>query len=873
MNLKRILIILSFSLLFLGLAACNPETLECPDGQVDIDGVCVLVTTTNTTATDTTNTKIETTTSNTTSNTTTNTTVQISKFDPEGELVTYFDGIDNMNPYSQSDENALIMFDLLTDSLYAEDYDWNLAITLGLAEAIGDFETSGAASLPYARIPAMASGEPIDVNGDGITWQISLKENLQFVDGTQIDSDTFNYSWEQLLNPDFLYENADTFVNPERLGLINAFEYYYQNSPSIDDLGYDIYSVDGIIYRRDNSYYGTIIDHPDWLLYHVAKDSPWSEEHLVGPNDALAYLENWNGYESLNSEGTTFFLTTVNGEYFTVNDETNELYAPESGWFLDGIELAVEPASVETSYAGAYPAYMDDQGNYADVDVSGIPIDGITIQNTPISWSEVGFKVIDQYTLELTLIEPKTSWEVKGEFLNGTTGIVHPANYEAGLNETEHITTYGTEENPLVSYGPFVLTEWNDEENFKFTRNESFYDSEEYLIKYINYQVISDQSVAIEEFQDGNLDFVNVSGEYYWEFANHNNLILTPNTTSFRLSFAISNDNPLLQDINFRKAMYYAMDREEFSQTVRSPSYPTQGFLGPVYLSTEFNNISYRSSLIGQTVLDEYSSDTLGYDPIEAKRLFDLAYDNLVSDGIISEGDVVSIEYTYYDVETSTGPYMWMKQQFEDIFNEGESTPIFTFDLKAVSSSALELAWDTGDFELTFGGWQGLSMDAPSFLGQVYNSNFDYMLESGFNTADAQIAIELPQTKSALLSWIAEISAKASPTSVDLENKADWEAVLDNFEGDTLNTTFNELYEYAYNEFNLYYEGKAEEFDSITASLETVLLNQMIAIPLFTTVTAFVYSERVVYEANDYNTWMGWGGLKYMYIINPELLN
>ncbi|MDD3478323.1 MAG: ABC transporter substrate-binding protein, partial [Candidatus Izemoplasmatales bacterium] len=727
-----------------------------------------------------------------------------------------------------------------------------------------------AASLPYTRIPSMAASLPVDVNGDGFTWQITLKQNLQFADGTLIDAYTFDYSWEKLLNPQLQNINASVFLDPDRLGLVNAYEYYYQNFVYTDSLGYEIFTVGSVEYTRANSYYGTIVDHPTFLLYHMATDSPWSEQHLVGPDGEKAYLENWNGGESYNSAHTTFFLTTVNAQYFTVDYGTGELYAPEAGWYLDGVELATEPTNATVYYAGGLPAYMDESGNYADVDTEGFPVNGVPKQNPPVLWSEVGFQVIDQYTIQITLLEAKTSWEVMGELLNGTTGVVHPTNFEAGLNEDQSDTTYGTQSNPLVSYGPYVLSEWNADENFMFTRNESFYDADAYRIQYIRYEVIQDLDDAAAAFDEGDLDVIDATGPYAYTYLGYENSYFYPNTTLFRFALNIDSGCRILQDLNFRKAMYFAMNREEFTQEVNLSTVPTLGFLGPQYLSTDSNLIAYRNSIAGKSVLDDYLPDAFGYDPVEAKRLFDLAYDKLVSDGVINDGDVVTIKYTYVDSNTGFSMQQWIKNMYEEIFNAGETNDIFVIELNGLTSTAYNVAVDAGDFDMIYAAWQGLALDAPSMLGQVYNSAGSYMIEQGFNTADAEITINLSASYTALQSWIqAYDSLTATPEEQALYDE--WVALAAKFDvSGNLTCTYNELYGYAYNELSTNYVGKAGDFDQITAAMESVLLDQMIAIPIHTTGYFTVYRSKIVLEANEYNPWMGLGGLKYMYIANPE---
>src|SRR5690554_5986147 len=90
---------------------------------------------------------------------------------------TYTSGTANINPYSESLATASDLYDLLTDSLYTGDFDWETAIEEGLAEHVGDFTNNE--QLPYTRIPSMAAGEPVDVNGDGTVWEFTLRDDLE----------------------------------------------------------------------------------------------------------------------------------------------------------------------------------------------------------------------------------------------------------------------------------------------------------------------------------------------------------------------------------------------------------------------------------------------------------------------------------------------------------------------------------------------------------------------------------------------------------------------------------------------------------------------------------------------------------------------
>lgn len=873
--MKKFLLITFVLLIGFTLSACkdddtdDPVATECADDQTLVDGVCV----DDDDDTDP---------------------VADLDYDVDAIFTTYISGVTNINPYNQMMATSSEIFTYVTDSLYMGDYDWAKAIDEGLATEVGDFATSGAVNLPYGRLPAMAVGEPVDVLGDGTVWEITLREDLVFEDGTAIDANTFVWSWSQLLDPDQLNIRGSVLYADTSLPVLNAEAYYKQKTPDKDSYGYDLYTLDDtadpvVYYARENSYYGGVIGHADWDLYHVALDSPWASGKLVGPNGEDAYLEDWGcgladcseayGDTYKTSNGTTFYLETETGDTFMV-DADDVLYAPEAGWLLDDVAVPVVDEDDDYIFAGADPAYALLDGVPVAVDADGIPVGAETtyFDATEVTWDEVGIKAKSDFVLEITLNTPRTAWDVKGNLLSGITGVVHQVQYELGLNDSGTSTTYGTIDNQLISYGVYNMTTWQAETLFIFDINDSHYDAENNKIKHIRYEFISDQSIAVEEFKLGNLDLVSASGDYFDDFEFSPGLKLTPGSTFFRFAFNIAGPdgydaNPILADLNFRQAFYYAIDREEFVTEVNSPGYPTQGLLGPIYLSTEFNSVAYRSSEAGLAIFADLSSETSGFNPVLARELFDLAYAKLVTDEVIELGDNVSVEYKMYDAETNWKLANWVKSTVEGIFNDPTASPRFTLNIVAVSSDAIGTAWDNGDFEMTFGGWTGYDFNAPKMLGEVYNTfDEETMLEVGFDTENAEVSVVLEASYDALTAWVVEYDAMSNPTEIQTDSYNDWIAMLDDFDDATkeISCTYHELFVYAYgalyNVNDINYDGKTDDFDAITATLEAVLLDQMINIPLFTRVAATVYSNRIIFEADSFHPWMGWGGMRYMYI-------
>ncbi len=815
-------------------------------------------------------------------------------FDDDDEIVmdteaTYFTSISetvNLNPYSETLANANTLYSLLTDSLYIGDYDWDLAIELGLAEEVGDFTNT--ALLPFGYFPRMAVDFPEDVTGRGTHWRFTLRQDLEFEDGTPINAHTFDYSWRQLLDPMLLNARASNLYDTGNLPIVNAESYFRQLVPDVDELGFVMYYVNDVEFARANA--RVDVD----LTGDGDVDDAWfyAESGLYEDYFAVRYGTTWYLDALVDGAFEGFFFDAAgnllapdvvddDGEHIVFLDSAgnripnrNSQKVDDDGEPLfddDGEPIIWAAAAWAT---GFFPAYMNAAGDRAAVDEDGIPIDGEERfeQAIEIPWEDVGFEVISDYVFEIRLSSKKSAWQVMTNLSSGITGVVHPTAYEDGKIEGGARTTYGTIDNPLVSYGVYNLIEWVDGGFFLYERNDDHYAAEEYRIKRVRYDVINDQSTAVNEFRQGRLDVTGVSGEYYEQYRTSPYLKLSPATTFFRFEISVDRPNPddnnvLSQYIEFRRALYFAIDRETFVTDVRAPGFPTHGFLGPIYFASEQNPFSYRASEAGQAVLADLSPATYGYNPVLAKQYFDLAYARAVADGHITDGDVVDFEFVFFNAETNWIMANWTKATTEAIFG-----PTFNMVLNAVTSPELTGAggvWDSGNHDITFAGWQGLQFWAPGML-QVYSSNSPHFNDIGFETGNVELSVELPAGKAAVQGWLADLLAIDSEDLTDSDEAYidDFQLFLSKFDGDVYTDTYHRLIFFVYYNVLDYdlYDGREDEFDAITATLEAELLNQMIGVPLFTTVSAVMYSSRVVFEANAYHARMGWGGLRYMYI-------
>jgi ABC-type oligopeptide transport system substrate-binding subunit len=780
---------------------------------------------------------------------------------------TYAVGFEGFNIHQIQNSSSIKFAKLITDTLYKLDYDWDLAIELGIAEFIGDF--SHASNLPVTYRHSMALGNPIQVDDYGFVWDIQLKDGLMFQDETLIDAYTFEYSWKELISPVLQNTQAYYLYDSDYLPLVNAKAYYDQFKPDVDSFGFVMYMLNDIQYSRENAYYGQT--NAGYDIYHVENKFI----NLTGPEGIKAYVEFWGSeYAAYGANG--WVLETENDEYFRIGTD-NLLYAPSSGWTLDGVPvphtlpIGVSYKTGGAGYAGAFPAYMDELGNRLATDENGIPIEGefTYVQSLTVLWSEVGFKVQDDQTFRITLNRALSMNHVKRILSNLALSVVHPGAYEDGKNELMTETQYGSSMSDIYSFGPYLLTAWNMDEYLQFERQYNMeFTNQDYLMNRIKTYLIDNESSAYQLYIDGLIDETTVSSSNYITHKNDVNMRLSDQSTTFyfRLNTDYGrdglshNDNPFLQYEEMRYALYFGFDRYSYATTYRTLANAQVSYLGSNYYSHIDQTQSYRMSEQGQLVLSNYEVDTWGYNTTRALEYFNLAYTKAVEDGLISDGDKIRITYTYPDVQTSFDIYTPIKTLYESVFGSSR----FELILEPVSNITTRVTSYT--YDMVMAGWMGLEHSAPSLLTAIYNSStMVYPFEI---KVPLELSIELPNLKQALLLWQSALSQIDDKTPYELEKFYDIEILLSDFDGDTYTSDISEFYSVLYlimlSKYD--YEGRYEDLNHLTATLEAALLELMLMIPIYNSQSATLYSDRIGFVSPTYHPSLLYSDYQYLYI-------
>ncbi len=139
------------------------------------------------------------------------------------------------------------------------------------------------------------------------------------------------------------------------------------------------------------------------------------------------------------------------------------------------------------------------------------------------------------------------------------------------LLHDKDINTAEFNRNP-VGTGPYKFLKWRTADRVELIANENYFEGKPYISKYI-YRVIPDQSVQFMELISGGIDSMDLNSELWTTRANTPKFIKNFNKfkiTGFSyvyLGFNLKNE--LFKDKRVRKAINYAINKEEIIQGVK----------------------------------------------------------------------------------------------------------------------------------------------------------------------------------------------------------------------------------------------------------------------------------------------------------------
>ncbi|NMD38059.1 MAG: peptide ABC transporter substrate-binding protein [Christensenellaceae bacterium] len=169
----------------------------------------------------------------------------------------------------------------------------------------------------------------------------------------------------------------------------------------------------------------------------------------------------------------------------------------------------------------------------------------------------------------------------------------------------------------FVSSGPYVLTEWNHDENMIYSKNPNYWDAENVKLETLEFMLSADETVVYAAYAAGDLDFIDsVPTDEIAKLKDSPEFYTVGQLGTYYICFNVK--SPLFdgktveQAANMRKAISYLIDREYIAENIgQTGQVPATSFL-PAGIADGHGGI-FKANDEAYTYADEESA---GYFPV-----------------------------------------------------------------------------------------------------------------------------------------------------------------------------------------------------------------------------------------------------------------
>lgn len=662
----------------------------------------------------------------------------------------------------------------------------------------------------------------------GQAFAMTLRNDLKWDDGTPIKAADFVYTMSQQLSPKYLFDTASNYYSGNYV-IHNAENYVKQGQKGM----FPAYSV--------------------MKEYNVADDAK-----LI--------------YSTTNSRvAENGFTPEVIVEEFGIEGMTVEKINALNGKSLADIKKDATLNETWEALLGAWKTDPNEELDFFETEYEFPAMD----------FSEVGY-FVGENEYELVMVidgtlkpldeEGKLTYEAGYYFSNWP--LVKKDLWEKceDQSKTPYANSYCTSLEKSASWGPYKLTNYQDDKTYTVSRNDKWfgYGLEQYAKQYQTDTIITNKipewDTAWLSFQNGDLDSISMDVKIASDYRTSRQAFFTPDTAtgclnlqSLATSRTDKRNNLLLNYDDFRKAISLALNRDDYCAKNRPSSQAALGLLNSMYYNDVENGKVYRDSVqakeailnaygaekveggwkVGTVVykdIDEAVDAMTGYNVTLARQLMTSAYNKAKADGKYSDGEKIVLTFGVSEITANTDRTKnWFQAAFDDATKgtalEGKiSIEYFIFSDKTWSEQ-----FKKGEYDLCFGAWSNAPFN-PSYLLCETQINENVRWAKGWDPTKVNVSV------------------KATPDAdhkdgIYTYNLEQWRLILQGKEGCPVNFKKN---------FSMK--------DQLTAlgAVEAAILKEYYSVPVFSLYSASLMGYKTDYVTYEYNTFMGYGGIRYM---------
>lgn len=666
----------------------------------------------------------------------------------------------------------------------------------------------------------------------GQAFAMTLRNDLKWDDGTPIKAADFVYTMSQQLSPKYLFATASNYYSGNYV-IHNAQNYVKQGQKGM----FPATSVLTVYNASDDAkLIFTLNGHDSYVADYLTSNGVEPQAYVAQAAkvtvDALKAIEGKSLAEIKNDETMLATWTAVLGWWKTLPNEELHFFKMEYEYpKMDFSEVGYFVGDNE------YELVMVIDGTLNPLDAEGnLTYEaGYYFSNWPLVKKDLWEKCEDQ-------------------------------------SKTPYANSYCTTQEKSASWGPYKLTNYQDQKTYTVSRNDKWFGyglpqyANQYQTDAIVTEKIEEWDTAWLAFQKGNLDGIGMNVKIAADYRTSKRAYFTPETYTFDLNIQSNatsrtdkRNNLLLNYADFRKAISLSLDRDDYCAKNNPSSQAALGLLNSMYYYDVENGKVYRESIqakeailnaygatknadgswkVGEntyTDIEEALDATTGYNLTLARQLVENAIAQAKADGKYSDGEEIILTY---GIETQSADTDRVKNWFQAAFdNMTKGTSIegkIKIEYFMFSSATWSDQFADGEYDLCFGAWGNAPFNPAYLLCETQISD------------DNRYAVKWdPKTVSVTVKATPDDKHKDGVYTYNLEQ---WRLILQGKDGCPVN----------FKNFPME--------DQLTAlgAVETAILKEYYSIPVFSRYSASLMGYKVDYISYEYNTFMGYGGIRYM---------
>ena len=363
-------------------------------------------------------------------------------------------------------------------------------------------------------------------------------------------------------------------------------------------------------------------------------------------------------------------------------------------------------------YAMRRIADPDTGSTYANTVVNACLVNSQEVIDGKMDTSELGVTAPEDYVLQLNLFRPcpyLMTYLCEASFL--------PINQKYCESQGEK---FGTAPQYQIWSGAYTVTDWQTEYEVKLAKNPEYPMADDIKIDNVSIKIIKDINTAVNLFETGELDYVELTGEQAVQYRDDPRSVVMPSTV---MNFLVLNQirNPILANTNARKAIAYVFDKQFVVDEIQSNGASVADYIIPYGLDFDENGKDFRDT----------TNIPPAYDIEKGKEYWAKAKDELKLDN--------------YEVKLMIGDSAKSKRLAEFFQSQLEKnldglTVAFEY---CTSKTGIEKEI-SGDFDTTFSSWSVDFIDLSFFIdmfttgsyintGRFHNEEYDELCAKANN--------------------------------------------------------------------------------------------------------------------------------------------